>query len=183
MFVLHLSSAFFVAVLRQYAHLPVCLGVKHHGCQQLWVSWRTALSVLSVQALLVSIQALLHHLHYQHFPRRLAGGLPPYASVYPTWVDCWRHLSREVSHRAHTPDDFRFSIVRDVVEYRGATTFLFNLATLTLVLLLLNVFNESTQYDYRTMFMSLLIVHSFLNSFNCTKCFCLPFVSGQHEQR
>uniref|UniRef100_H2T0I1 Mitochondrial carrier homolog 2 n=1 Tax=Takifugu rubripes TaxID=31033 RepID=H2T0I1_TAKRU len=22
----------------------------------------------------------------------LAGGLPPYASVYPTWVDCWRHL-------------------------------------------------------------------------------------------
>uniref|UniRef100_A0A8C9TAU9 Mitochondrial carrier homolog 2 n=1 Tax=Scleropages formosus TaxID=113540 RepID=A0A8C9TAU9_SCLFO len=25
----------------------------------------------------------------------LAGGLPPYASVYPTWVDCWRHLSRE----------------------------------------------------------------------------------------
>uniref|UniRef100_A0A3Q2QZA3 Mitochondrial carrier homolog 2 n=1 Tax=Fundulus heteroclitus TaxID=8078 RepID=A0A3Q2QZA3_FUNHE len=22
-------------------------------------------------------------------------GLPPYASVYPTWVDCWRHLSRE----------------------------------------------------------------------------------------
>uniref|UniRef100_A0A8P4KJY1 Mitochondrial carrier homolog 2 n=1 Tax=Dicentrarchus labrax TaxID=13489 RepID=A0A8P4KJY1_DICLA len=25
----------------------------------------------------------------------LAGGLAPYASVYPTWVDCWRHLSRE----------------------------------------------------------------------------------------
>ncbi|CAF96469.1 unnamed protein product, partial [Tetraodon nigroviridis] len=25
----------------------------------------------------------------------LAGGLPPYALVYPTWVDCWRHLSRE----------------------------------------------------------------------------------------
>ncbi|XP_041847186.1 mitochondrial carrier homolog 2 [Melanotaenia boesemani] len=25
----------------------------------------------------------------------LAGGLPPYASVYPTWVDCWRHLSTE----------------------------------------------------------------------------------------
>uniref|UniRef100_A0A667X4K9 Mitochondrial carrier homolog 2 n=1 Tax=Myripristis murdjan TaxID=586833 RepID=A0A667X4K9_9TELE len=25
----------------------------------------------------------------------LAGGLPPYASVYPTWVDCWRHLSKE----------------------------------------------------------------------------------------
>ncbi|XP_012692029.1 mitochondrial carrier homolog 2 [Clupea harengus] len=25
----------------------------------------------------------------------LAGGLPPYASVYPTWVDCWRHLSLE----------------------------------------------------------------------------------------
>ncbi|KAG7473637.1 hypothetical protein MATL_G00097910 [Megalops atlanticus] len=25
----------------------------------------------------------------------LAGGLPPYASVYPTWVDCWRHLSQE----------------------------------------------------------------------------------------
>ncbi|MFT7814554.1 mitochondrial carrier homolog 2 [Arapaima gigas] len=25
----------------------------------------------------------------------LAGGHPPYASVYPTWVDCWRHLSRE----------------------------------------------------------------------------------------
>uniref|UniRef100_A0A8C5GL04 Mitochondrial carrier homolog 2 n=1 Tax=Gouania willdenowi TaxID=441366 RepID=A0A8C5GL04_GOUWI len=25
----------------------------------------------------------------------LAGGLYPYASVYPTWVDCWRHLSRE----------------------------------------------------------------------------------------
>uniref|UniRef100_A0AAQ5YQI2 Mitochondrial carrier homolog 2 n=1 Tax=Amphiprion ocellaris TaxID=80972 RepID=A0AAQ5YQI2_AMPOC len=25
----------------------------------------------------------------------LVGGLPPYASVYPTWVDCWRHLSRE----------------------------------------------------------------------------------------
>uniref|UniRef100_A0A7N8Y813 Mitochondrial carrier homolog 2 n=1 Tax=Mastacembelus armatus TaxID=205130 RepID=A0A7N8Y813_9TELE len=25
----------------------------------------------------------------------LAGGLPPYAAVYPTWVDCWRHLSRE----------------------------------------------------------------------------------------
>ncbi|XP_030650301.1 mitochondrial carrier homolog 2 isoform X2 [Chanos chanos] len=25
----------------------------------------------------------------------LAGGLPPYASVYPTWIDCWRHLSRE----------------------------------------------------------------------------------------
>ncbi|XP_013876645.1 mitochondrial carrier homolog 2 [Austrofundulus limnaeus] len=24
----------------------------------------------------------------------LAGGLPPYASVYPTWVDCWRHLSK-----------------------------------------------------------------------------------------
>ncbi|XP_046897576.1 mitochondrial carrier homolog 2 [Hypomesus transpacificus] len=25
----------------------------------------------------------------------LSGGLPPYASVYPTWVDCWRHLSLE----------------------------------------------------------------------------------------
>uniref|UniRef100_A0A665U9I4 Mitochondrial carrier homolog 2 n=1 Tax=Echeneis naucrates TaxID=173247 RepID=A0A665U9I4_ECHNA len=25
----------------------------------------------------------------------LAGGLPPYASAYPTWVDCWRHLSKE----------------------------------------------------------------------------------------
>uniref|UniRef100_A0A4W5P2Z0 Mitochondrial carrier homolog 2 n=1 Tax=Hucho hucho TaxID=62062 RepID=A0A4W5P2Z0_9TELE len=25
----------------------------------------------------------------------LAGGLPPYASTYPTWVDCWRHLSLE----------------------------------------------------------------------------------------
>jgi carrier protein len=25
----------------------------------------------------------------------LAGGLPPYASVYPTWVDCWRHLNSE----------------------------------------------------------------------------------------
>uniref|UniRef100_A0A8C7XMA7 Mitochondrial carrier homolog 2 n=1 Tax=Oryzias sinensis TaxID=183150 RepID=A0A8C7XMA7_9TELE len=25
----------------------------------------------------------------------LAGGLPPYASIYPSWVDCWRHLSRE----------------------------------------------------------------------------------------
>lgn len=25
----------------------------------------------------------------------LAGGLPPYAAVYPTWVDCWRHLSLE----------------------------------------------------------------------------------------
>ncbi|XP_066509165.1 mitochondrial carrier homolog 2-like [Hoplias malabaricus] len=25
----------------------------------------------------------------------LAGGLPPYAGIYPTWVDCWRHLSRE----------------------------------------------------------------------------------------
>uniref|UniRef100_A0AAY4D8M0 Mitochondrial carrier homolog 2 n=1 Tax=Denticeps clupeoides TaxID=299321 RepID=A0AAY4D8M0_9TELE len=25
----------------------------------------------------------------------LAGGLPPYAPAYPTWVDCWRHLSRE----------------------------------------------------------------------------------------
>ncbi|XP_072321448.1 mitochondrial carrier homolog 2 [Eucyclogobius newberryi] len=25
----------------------------------------------------------------------LSGGLPPYASIYPTWVDCWRHLSRE----------------------------------------------------------------------------------------
>uniref|UniRef100_A0A3B1IF36 Mitochondrial carrier homolog 2 n=1 Tax=Astyanax mexicanus TaxID=7994 RepID=A0A3B1IF36_ASTMX len=25
----------------------------------------------------------------------LAGGLPPYAAVYPTWLDCWSHLSRE----------------------------------------------------------------------------------------
>ncbi|XP_051919978.1 mitochondrial carrier homolog 2 isoform X2 [Hippocampus zosterae] len=25
----------------------------------------------------------------------LIGGLPPYASVYPTWVHCWKHLSRE----------------------------------------------------------------------------------------
>ncbi|XP_005946305.2 mitochondrial carrier homolog 2 [Haplochromis burtoni] len=25
----------------------------------------------------------------------LAGGRDPYASVYPTWVDCWMHLSRE----------------------------------------------------------------------------------------
>ncbi|XP_077419625.1 mitochondrial carrier homolog 2 [Vanacampus margaritifer] len=25
----------------------------------------------------------------------LTGGLPPYASVYPTWVHCWQHLSRE----------------------------------------------------------------------------------------
>uniref|UniRef100_A0A3B3SUG6 Mitochondrial carrier homolog 2 n=1 Tax=Paramormyrops kingsleyae TaxID=1676925 RepID=A0A3B3SUG6_9TELE len=25
----------------------------------------------------------------------LAGGLPPYASVYPTWLGCWRHLSLE----------------------------------------------------------------------------------------
>ncbi|XP_061078240.1 mitochondrial carrier homolog 2 [Conger conger] len=25
----------------------------------------------------------------------LAGGLPPHAAVYPTWVDCWRHLSLE----------------------------------------------------------------------------------------
>ncbi|XP_055776687.1 mitochondrial carrier homolog 2 [Salvelinus fontinalis] len=25
----------------------------------------------------------------------LAGGLPPYASIYPTWVDCWSHLSLE----------------------------------------------------------------------------------------
>ncbi|GAA6092998.1 mitochondrial carrier homolog 2 [Tachysurus ichikawai] len=25
----------------------------------------------------------------------LAGGLPPYAETYKTWVDCWRHLNRE----------------------------------------------------------------------------------------
>ncbi|XP_043099842.1 mitochondrial carrier homolog 2 [Puntigrus tetrazona] len=25
----------------------------------------------------------------------LAGGLPPYAGVYPNWVHCWSHLSRE----------------------------------------------------------------------------------------
>uniref|UniRef100_A0AAR2LSP5 Mitochondrial carrier homolog 2 n=1 Tax=Pygocentrus nattereri TaxID=42514 RepID=A0AAR2LSP5_PYGNA len=25
----------------------------------------------------------------------LAGGLPPYAPIYPTWLDCWSHLSRE----------------------------------------------------------------------------------------
>ncbi|KAI5618566.1 mitochondrial carrier-like 2 isoform X1, partial [Silurus asotus] len=25
----------------------------------------------------------------------LAGGLPPYAESYHTWIDCWRHLSRE----------------------------------------------------------------------------------------
>ncbi|KAK3509903.1 hypothetical protein QTP70_019377 [Hemibagrus guttatus] len=25
----------------------------------------------------------------------LAGGLPPYAETYKTWLDCWRHLSRE----------------------------------------------------------------------------------------
>ncbi|XP_034039592.1 mitochondrial carrier homolog 2 [Thalassophryne amazonica] len=24
----------------------------------------------------------------------LTGGLPPYSPAYPTWVDCWRHLSR-----------------------------------------------------------------------------------------
>ena len=40
---------------------------------------------------------------------RLSGGLPPYASVYPTWVDCWRHLSLEVSDshtHTHTQTDF-----------------------------------------------------------------------------
>ncbi|XP_058637894.1 mitochondrial carrier homolog 2 isoform X2 [Onychostoma macrolepis] len=25
----------------------------------------------------------------------LAGGLPPYAAVYPNWLHCWSHLSRE----------------------------------------------------------------------------------------
>ncbi|XP_057698426.1 mitochondrial carrier homolog 2-like isoform X2 [Corythoichthys intestinalis] len=25
----------------------------------------------------------------------LTGGRPPYASIYPTWVHCWKHLSRE----------------------------------------------------------------------------------------
>lgn len=38
-------------------------------------------------------------------PPRLIGGLPPYASVYPTWVHCWKHLSREVSSfLVSTPD-------------------------------------------------------------------------------
>ncbi|XP_016099652.1 mitochondrial carrier homolog 2-like [Sinocyclocheilus grahami] len=27
----------------------------------------------------------------------LAGGLPPYAAVYPNWLHCWSHLSREGS--------------------------------------------------------------------------------------
>ncbi|XP_026072612.1 uncharacterized protein LOC113052371 [Carassius auratus] len=29
----------------------------------------------------------------------LAGGLPPYAAVYPNWLHCWGHLSREVSRQ------------------------------------------------------------------------------------
>uniref|UniRef100_A0A8C1BDB5 Mitochondrial carrier homolog 2 n=1 Tax=Cyprinus carpio carpio TaxID=630221 RepID=A0A8C1BDB5_CYPCA len=28
----------------------------------------------------------------------LAGGLPPYAAIYPNWLHCWSHLSREVSN-------------------------------------------------------------------------------------
>uniref|UniRef100_A0A669B004 Mitochondrial carrier homolog 2 n=1 Tax=Oreochromis niloticus TaxID=8128 RepID=A0A669B004_ORENI len=40
---------------------------------------------------LLNVQAF----SYYHFLIRLAGGLTPYASVYPTWVDCWKHLSRE----------------------------------------------------------------------------------------
>lgn len=55
-----------------------------------------------------SLERSSRHLQHQPFPRRLAGGLPPYASVYPTWVDCWRHLSREVSQRpfVHVKDWF-----------------------------------------------------------------------------
>lgn len=49
----------------------------------------------------VVVSSSARHVTYNTrlFARRLAGGLPPYASVYPTWVDCWRHLSREVSTR------------------------------------------------------------------------------------
>lgn len=32
-----------------------------------------------------------------YFSPRLAGGVPPYAETYKTWLDCWQHLSREVS--------------------------------------------------------------------------------------
>lgn len=86
----------FLPVLCQYAHIPFCFGVKPHGRQQLRVSF---LFICCCKSSGVLDQAD----SYFHCPRRLAGGLPPYASVYPTWLDCWKHLSREVnpSHTKH----------------------------------------------------------------------------------
>uniref|UniRef100_A0A3B1J8P8 Mitochondrial carrier homolog 2 n=1 Tax=Astyanax mexicanus TaxID=7994 RepID=A0A3B1J8P8_ASTMX len=46
----------------------------------------------------------------------LAGGLPPYAAVYPTWLDCWSHLSREVSNM-HAHADSHLDIVLRILYY------------------------------------------------------------------
>lgn len=102
----HVCPLLFVSVFCQYAHVPVCFGVKHHGRQQLRVSWEDCVAASPQVFTVVKIRRSSCHLRRQPFPCRLAGGLPPYASVYPTWVDCWRHLSREVSKRRLT-----FSVV------------------------------------------------------------------------
>lgn len=102
----HICPLLSVSVFCQYAHVPVCFGVKHHGRQQLRVSWEHCVAASPRVFTVVKIRRSSCHLQRQPFPCRLAGGLPPYASVYPTWVDCWRHLSREVSKRRLT-----FSVV------------------------------------------------------------------------
>lgn len=102
----HICLLLFVSVFCQYAHLPVCFGVKHHGRQQLRVSWEDCVAASPQVFVVAKIHRSSCHLQRQPFPCRLAGGLPPYASVYPTWVDCWRHLSREVSKR-----HLRYSVV------------------------------------------------------------------------
>lgn len=92
--------------------LPVCSRTRLFWCQTSWPS--TTAGELGGDCVaasprvftVVKIRRSSCHLRRQPFPCRLAGGLPPYASVYPTWVDCWRHLSREVSKRRLT-----FSVV------------------------------------------------------------------------
>lgn len=78
-------------VLREYAHVPVRFGVEPHGCQQLRVSLQLGRCFADPCTSPTRTQLV------SFCPCRLAGGLPPYASVCPTWVDCWRHLSREVN--------------------------------------------------------------------------------------
>lgn len=86
------------ALLFFISFLPVCSHTHLFWCQTSWLSITVGeLADRSPHKYSCQCWLLVVTHFYKHFPHRLAGGLPPYASVYPTWVDCWRHLSREVN--------------------------------------------------------------------------------------
>ena len=79
-----------------FSSLPVCSHTRLFWCQTSWLSI-TAGELTDSTLVLINNSKYLNRVILISLSCRLAGGLPPYASVYPTWVDCWRHLSREVN--------------------------------------------------------------------------------------